>query len=287
VACFAALANRSVLVDCDVDAPDLHLILAPSIRRTLEFRSGHEAVIRREACTNCGTCWSLCRFDAVRTNCRPSGEGSFYIDPVACEGCGVCVRMCPAQAIDFPECSCGEWFVSETRFGPMVHARLRPGAENSGKLVSVVRNEGRHIAGDGRLVIIDGPPGIGCPVIASITGSSFVLAVTEPTPSGLHDLARVLSLVWHFGIPAAVCVNKWDLNLAMTEHIEQKAREAGAAVAGRIRYDNIVTAAQVAGKAVVELGGGQTARDIMSVWVNILRLMDRENVVAFEDWKIC
>jgi MinD superfamily P-loop ATPase len=280
VACFAALAaDDSVLVDCDVDAPDLHLILEPRIQRTVAFGGAYKAEIRRGACTNCGTCWSLCRFDAVRTGCGNAGEGMFCVDPAACEGCGVCVRMCPVQAIDFPEYTCGQWFVSETRFGTMVHARLKPGAENSGRLASVVRNEGRRIAPAGGSVIIDGPPGIGCPVIASITGASLVLAVTEPTPSGLHDLARVLTLVRHFGIPAAVCVNKWDLNRAMTEQIEQKAKDAGAAVAGRIRYDRVVTAAQVAGKAVVEFDGGAAAREIMSVWEILLRMMDHESVL--------
>jgi MinD superfamily P-loop ATPase len=195
--------------------------------------------------------------------------------------------MCPAHAIDFPESICGEWFVSETRFGPLVHARLRAGAENSGKLVSMVREKARKIAGENRLVIIDGPPGIGCAVIASVTGASLVLTVTEPTPSGYHDLARVLSLVRHFGIPTAVCVNKWDINPPMAERIEQQARSEGAHVVGRIRYDQVVTAAQLAGKAVVEFDGGPISRDIVSVWESVSQLIARKHLAAASmSWRV-
>lgn len=169
------------------------------------------------------------------------------MDPVACEGCKVCVEMCPEKAIDFPDCNCGKWFVSDTRLGPMVHARLGVAAENSGKLVSTVRREARAIAEkeNCELIIVDGPPGIGCPVIASVTGASQVLVVTEPTVSGEHDLERVLGLTRHFQIPAAVCVNKWDINPDMTERIEENAAGLGARIAGRIRYDNAVTQAQI------------------------------------------
>jgi MinD superfamily P-loop ATPase len=263
-ASFAVLAEFPVLADCDVDAADLHLILAPTVRELHEFRSGNEAVIRSADCLGCGKCFELCRFGAV----VPGGEGEAYaIDPVACEGCGVCVRFCPAAVIDFPEALCGEWLVSETRCGPMVHARLGVAAENSGKLVSTVRSEARRLAnehGHG-LVIVDGPPGIGCPVIASLTGTSQALVVTEPTVSGEHDLERVLKLARHFGIPTSVCVNKWDLNPSMTERIEALALRAGARIAGRIRYDNAVTAAQMLGKAVVETEA-PSAGDIRRVW---------------------
>jgi MinD superfamily P-loop ATPase len=263
-ASFAVLAEFPVLADCDVDAADLHLILAPAIRERHEFCSGNQAVIRSADCISCGKCLELCRFGAV----VPGGEGGVYaIDPVACEGCGVCVRFCPAAAIDFPEAVCGEWLISDTRCGPMVHARLGVAAENSGKLVSTVRVAARCLAhehGHG-LVIVDGPPGIGCPVIASLTGTSRALVVTEPTVSGEHDLERVLKLAQHFGIPTSVCVNKWDLNPAMTERIEALALRSGARIAGRIRYDNAVTAAQMLGKAVVETGA-PSAGDIRQVW---------------------
>jgi MinD superfamily P-loop ATPase len=307
VASFAVLADRPVIADCDVDAADLHLVLSPQIGERHEFRSGHKAIIRPEDCTSCGTCLTHCRFGAVltpavqeearksgriRLNCSGcaiceracesrtnaiieemseasggTGSAAFAIDPFACEGCGVCVRFCPQKAIDFPESLSGEWMVSETRCGPMVHARLGVAAENSGKLVSLVRREARRIAeAESRfLIIVDGPPGIGCPVIASVTGATLVLAVTEPTVSGEHDLERVLSLTRHFDIPAAVCVNKWDLNAEMTERIEDKARRAGVRIAGRIRYDSAVTLAQMQERAVVETEA-PCVEDIQHVW---------------------
>jgi len=263
-ASFAALAaGRAVLADCDVDAADLHLVLAPRIIESTDFKSGHEAVIRREKCTACGLCAELCRFGAVKL----SPNNQYRVDPVACEGCGVCVRFCPAGAIAFPERLCGEWMVSGTRCGPMVHACLGAAAENSGKLVSIVRREARRIAEEKGLplIVTDGPPGIGCPVIASLTGADRVLAVTEPTVSGEHDLGRVLQLAKHFGVTTFVCVNKWDLNPGMTERIERSAERAGATVAGRIRYDRAVTAAQIQAKAVVEMDA-PSAEDIRNVW---------------------
>jgi len=266
-ASFAVLADSPVLADCDVDAADLHLILAPSVRERYEFRCGNEAVIRSADCTRCGKCLELCRFGAIARG--DDGEPS-AVDPVACDGCGVCVRFCPVQAIDFPESLSGEWMVSETRCGPMVHARLGVAAENSGKLVSTVRREARRLAeenGSG-LVIVDGPPGIGCPVIASMTGTSQALVVTEPTVSGEHDLERVLKLARHFDIPAWVCVNKWDLNPAMAEQIEALALRAGAKIAGRIRYDRGVTLAQMQEKAVVETDA-PSADDIRRVWESL------------------
>ena len=268
-ASFAVLAEKAVLADCDVDAADLHLVLKPDVRERHDFRSGHEAVIREADCTGCGVCLDLCRFDAVRTHETEAGARC-VVDPVACEGCGVCVRFCPEQAIDFPERLCGEWMVSDTRCGPMVHARLGVAAENSGKLVATVRQEARRIAEEqGRnLVIVDGPPGIGCPVIASLSGAAQVLVVTEPTVSGEHDLARVLKLAAHFGIPASICVNKWDLNPEMTERIEKQAQTLGATVAGRIRYDRAVTQAQIQERAVVEIDA-PCAEDIRALWAGL------------------
>lgn len=261
-ASLAALADHPVICDCDVDAADLHLILEPKIRENHDFLSGHEAVIRESDCIGCGICQDVCRFGAVIDDVE-----TFSIDPIACEGCGVCVHFCPQKAIDFPESLCGKWFVSETRLGPMVHAKLGVAAENSGKLVSLVRTEAKHLAEEEnrRLVIVDGPPGIGCPVIASITGASQVLVVTEPTVSGEHDLERVLGLARHFQIPALVCINKWDINEEMTIRIEQKARDLGAGIAGRIRYDQAVTRAQILQKTVVETDAA-SAQDIRQIW---------------------
>jgi len=310
-ASLAVLADRPVIADCDVDAADLHLVLSPRVKERHEFRSGHEAIIRREECTGCGACLAHCRFGAVltpavqdewRMSCRTllnctdcascerscalrtnavigemrgplnrTGPAAYAIDPITCEGCGVCVRFCPEKAIDFPERLCGEWMISETRCGPMVHARLGVAAENSGKLVSIVRREARRIAeGENHpLVIVDGPPGIGCPVIASVTGATLVLAVTEPTVSGEHDLERVLSLTRHFDIPAAVCVNKWDLNPGMTKRIEEQAQRSGASVAGRIPWDNAFTSAQIAGLTVVEYGNHSIAASVGEIWERI------------------
>ena len=270
-AAFAVLAGgHAVLCDCDVDAADLHLVLEPVIRERHEFKSGHEAVIRQEDCMACGVCVELCRFGAAKITGKREGNLTYGIDPISCEGCGVCVQFCPVDAIDFPERHCGQWFVSDTRCGPMVHARLGIAAENSGKLVSTVRQEARRIAEKENydMIITDGPPGIGCPVIASLTGATQVLVVTEPTVAGEHDLERVLSLTRHFEIPTSICVNKWDINTEMTQRIEEKAQQSGADVAGRIRCDNAVTLAQIQKKAVVEIDA-PSAGDIKQVWKNL------------------
>ncbi|HOU51330.1 MAG: ATP-binding protein [Smithella sp.] len=266
-ASFAVLSNRSVICDCDVDAADLHLVLATDIRERHDFESGHEAIIRPADCTSCGICADLCRFGAVKTKQTHHGKIDYFVDSIACDGCGVCVRFCPMEAIDFPQRHCGQWFISDTRCGPMVHARLGLAAENSGKLVSTVRREAKKLAEEKnyKMILVDGPPGIGCPVIASVTGATQVLIVTEPTVSGEHDLERVLSLARHFQISAAVCVNKWDLNPEMTKKIEEKARQGGAIIAGRIRYDSAVTRAQIQQKAVVEIDA-PCADDIRELW---------------------
>lgn len=269
-ASFAVLAQRRVIADCDVDAADLHLVLSPRINERHEFKSGREAVIRSADCVGCGLCMEYCRFGAVVQKDLAAGNTRYVIDPFSCEGCGVCVHFCPAEAIDFPERLCGEWMISETRCGPMVHAQLNAAAENSGKLVSTVRREARRVAGEQNLdmILVDGPPGIGCPVIASVTGASLVLAVTEPTVSGEHDLERVLSLARHFGIQAVICVNKWDLNPGMADKIEEKARLSGAVIAGRIRYDSAVTASQMKQMAVVETDA-PSADDIRHIWTQV------------------
>jgi MinD superfamily P-loop ATPase len=269
-ASFAVLAQNAVLADCDVDAADLHLVLDPRIIERHQFSGGNRARIRPGHCTACGKCEVLCRFDAIFFDGPGNGsvERTFRVDRVACEGCGVCAWFCAEQAIEFGPVANGEWFVSDTRCGPMVHARLGIAEENSGKLVSIVRTNARRLAEERGLdlVIIDGSPGIGCPVIASITGAHVVLAVSEPTLSGLHDLERVAALTRHFGIPALVCVNKWDLNPEICSQIEAWGREQGLDLAGRVRYDRAVTAAQVNGKAVVEYRHDGCAEDIRSVW---------------------
>lgn len=269
-ASFAALALKAVLADCDVDAADLHLILAPHIVQKTDFISGHEAVIRQDDCIKCGECKTLCRFEAVYL---VEDSVRYEIDSAGCEGCGVCVHFCPARAIDFPERVCGEWFISDTRFGPMVHARLGISGENSGKLVSLVRREAKQLALErsADLLLVDGPPGIGCPVIASITGVDQVVVITEPSLSGKHDLERVLKLARHFKVPASVCVNKWDINPETTEQIEEESRRSGASVLGRIPYDREVTAAQIAGQSVVEYSNGPASKAIRSIWAQLCR----------------
>jgi MinD superfamily P-loop ATPase len=267
-ASFAVLAQRAVLADCDVDAADLHLVLSPQVEQRTVFVSGHEARVRTADCAGCGVCAQVCRFDAVRKVPQPDGTQVYAVDPVSCEGCGACVRNCPRYAIDFPECECGEWFISQTRCGPMVHAALFAAAENSGKLVSLVREQARAVAKkSGReLVLIDGSPGIGCPVIASITGASLALVVTEPTVSGLHDLARITRVTHHFGVPTCICINKWDLNPEIAERIAALAYEWGLATVGRVRYDPAVTHAQLQALSLVEYTDDGAAADVVALW---------------------
>ncbi|HDS30458.1 MAG TPA: 4Fe-4S dicluster domain-containing protein [Firmicutes bacterium] len=281
VASFAALAENAVFADCDVDAADLHLILEPEIRSVTEFKSGQEAVIVTEKCAGCGECMDLCRFDAIACRIVDGRPDEYYIDSVNCEGCGVCVHFCPAGAIDFPERLCGEWYISDSRFGPVVHARLGIAAENSGKLVSLVRHNSRKLAEEKNceIILVDGPPGIGCPVIASVTGADAVIVVTEPTLSGEHDLERVLSLTKHFKIPAIVCINKWDINPEIGFRIESKAEMLGAVVAGRIPYDDSVTKAQVLGKAVVEYNDGEASRNIRSLWIRVNDIVSEIDII--------
>jgi len=273
VASFAALAKRAVLADCDVDAADLHLILKPDIHRREQFSGGKKARIKPGHCIACGKCEELCQFDAIFFDGPGNGNvpRTFRVDPIACEGCGVCAWFCAEHAIEFKPAVNGQWFVSDTRFGPMVHAKLNPGGENSGKLVTLVRTSAREIAEKEGIdtIISDGSPGIGCPVIASVTGADIVIAVTEPTLSGRHDLERVIHLAKHFGIPMQVVVNKWDINGDMTCAIEELAGRNGVETAGRIRYDRAVTDAMVHETSVVEYTDSPVAEDIKAVWERV------------------
>lgn len=271
---FAALAGSAVLADCDVDAADLHLLLQPQVRQTHDFSGGKEAAIIQESCTQCGKCAEVCRFGAVKWEEAASGaEGTrLCIDPVACEGCGVCAWFCPSGAIRFAEAVNGQWFLSDTRLGPLVHARLGVAQENSGKLVTLVRAQARDVAGErgSEYIIVDGSPGIGCPVIASITGADLVVIVTEPTVSGEHDLRRVAGLARHFRIPAAVCVNKADINPEVTARLRDSCAELGLFYAGSVPYDKAVTAAQVAGLTVIEYDGGSLNQALRELWSRVV-----------------
>jgi len=263
VGALAALVPDKVLVDCDVDAPDLHLLLAPEIKSREIFMGGRKAVIIPKLCTECGRCLEVCRFEAISED--------FKVDPTSCEGCGVCVHFCPVGAIEFPLAVCGEWFVSETRFGDMVHAQLGAGQENSGMLVALIRGKARELAEAKGLplILVDGPPGIGCPVISSLTGADGVLVVTEPTLSGLHDLNRVLDLAGHFKIPGMVLINKYDLNKEMTDRIETYCRDKGLGVAGRLPYDPVVTEAMIQGKTIPEMSRNGLGKEIGNIWEKI------------------
>lgn len=277
VASFAALADNAVLADCDVDAADLHLILEPDIKQTRDFSGGKLASIITAKCTGCGKCEEVCNFDAALFNGPANDvvERTYTIDSIACEGCGVCVHFCPIDAIEFEDAINGQWFISDTRFGPMVHAKLGIAQENSGKLVSLIRKEAKRIATEQNrdLIIVDGSPGIGCPVIASITGANLVLAVTEPTISAQHDLDRIIELTEHFRIPTAVCINKYDINVKIAEAIERKTNERDLKVIGRIAYDTAVTKAQLAAKSIVEYSNNSLKEQIVLLWESILDIL--------------
>jgi MinD superfamily P-loop ATPase len=261
VAAFASLAAHKVLCDADVDASDLHLITAPEIREQHDFQAGHTASIDSERCTGCGLCRDLCRWHAITAD--------FRVDPIDCEGCGVCVYFCPERAIDFPINTSGEWFISNTRFGSMVHARLGIAQENSGKLVTLVRREAARLAEEesSEWILTDGPPGVGCPVIASVGGATAVLIVTEPTVSGKHDMERVAQLAAHFNVPAMVSVNKFDLNIDATRAIEAYATDKGLDVMTRIPFDPVFTKAMVHGQTVCDYDArSQAAEAVRRLW---------------------
>ena len=270
VAALAALAKKAVLADCDVDAADLHLVLEPKVRQTNDFSGGKKASIIAEKCIGCGKCQDMCRFDAINFNgpANDTVDKTFTVDPISCEGCKVCVEFCPADAIEFNDSINGQWFISDTRFGPMVHAKLGIAEENSGKLVTVIRKEAKKIAQEQKkdLLIVDGSPGIGCPVIASITGADLVLVVTEPTLSGKHDLDRVSKLTASFGIETMVCVNKADVNPQITNQISEDAKKRGLKVIGKIAYDEAFTKAQIVKASVVEYTGGAITEQIKALW---------------------
>ena len=267
----ASQAVRIVIVDADVGAANLELVLAPEVQEEHAFYSSNVAVIDPELCEACGECYDVCRFDAVTPPNDRSDSDAYVIDPLACEGCAVCYYRCPAEAISLAEPQDGLWFRSETAFGPLVHAHLLAGQENSGKLVSEVRQQARKIAtaAGQAYVVIDGPPGIGCAVIAAATGVDLVLVVIEPTVSGLHDLERVLGVTGHFNIPALVCTNKCDINLEKSQEIDDYCARRGIPVVGHVPFDTVVTEAMVQGKPVTAYEDGPVSRELRSVWERV------------------
>jgi MinD superfamily P-loop ATPase len=269
LASFASLAcSKMIIVDCDVDAPDLHLLLKPRIKETRDFWGLKKAVIDRTDCTCCGACEAHCRFGAIKDS---------SIDDLSCEGCGVCLLVCPSDAVKMVERLSGHAYISDTAYGPMVHANLLPGEEASGKLVTLVRNIAREIAEAASLnfALIDGSPGIGCPVIASLTGVDLAMVVTEPTLSGIHDLERVLEVTKHFGINSIICINRYDLNEEMSHLIEDLCRHWDMELVGRIPFDEMVVGAMVSSKPVVELNG-PAAEAIREIWSRVEDLLALE-----------
>ena len=262
---FASLAKNKVMADCDVDAADLYLLLHPAVKETHEFSGGKTAFIDESRCTQCGKCQEVCRFEAI---------DNYVVDPISCEGCGICFHICPERAIKMVDNLSGKWFVSETKYGPFVHAKLGVAEENSGKLVTLVRQNAKLIAEKGKkdFVIIDGPPGIGCPVIASLSGVDIALIVTEPTLSGIHDLERIAGVAHHFGIKSLVCINKYDLNLVVTRKIEEYCRHNNIELVGEIPFDISVTEALVRGLPIVEYSNNQVTAEIKNLWEKILEI---------------
>lgn len=266
MAAFSSLTENKVLCDADVDAADLHLLMNPKIIRHTDFQSGNTARINPNLCTECGLCRQLCRWNSI--------SESYKVNPLGCEGCGVCVYFCPETAIEFPENTCGEWYISDTRFGSMVHARLGIAEENSGKLVTIVRQEARKLADKQNLdlILTDGPPGVGCPVIASIGGASAVVIVTEPTVAGKHDMARAAQLAAHFKVPVMICINKYDLNLEITREIEKYAQKESIACLGRIPFDPMFTEAMIQAQTVIEYSNGSKVnQEIKAIWQKIAK----------------
>ena len=255
----AVLAKNKVLADCDVDAADLHLLLDPEVKEQTEFWSGKVAHIDNDICIECGLCQELCRFDAI---------SDYKVDPVGCEGCGFCARACPVEAISMDENLSGQWFISGTGYGPLVHAKLGVAQENSGKLVALVRSESRKLAQqvESDYVLTDGPPGIGCPVISSLSGVDLAVVVTEPTLSGIHDLERIIGLCQHFDVPSLVCINKYDINEEITKQIDEFCLSKGIEVISRIPYDESVIKALIDGVPVVEYVDSKVTKEIKSMW---------------------
>ncbi|MBN2602853.1 MAG: 4Fe-4S binding protein [Candidatus Thermoplasmatota archaeon] len=266
-AAFASLAKNAVFADCDVDAADLHLIFKPEIKKTMGFHGLKVADIDKEKCIYCKKCFESCKFDAITKD--------IHLIKQSCEGCGVCAYVCPVDAIAMVERDSGFAYISDTRFGPMAHAVLNTAEEASGKLVTVVRENAKKLAEEKKkdLIVIDGPPGIGCPVIASLTGVDLVLVVTEPTLSGIHDLERILDVAHHFSIPAFVCINKYDINVDNTYKIEKFCNEKNIEVVGKLSYDTVITKAMINQKNIIEFSDGKLSREIREMWNKIQEMI--------------
>jgi len=276
-ASLAALGRPLVLADCDVETPDLEMLSEPRVARQRPFAGGKKARVDTSRCWACGACELVCGSGAIRQG--PAGangeEAAYGVDPVACDGCGACVLACPEDAIHLETAVTGAWFLSETRFGPMVHARLNPGEDDSGRLVSIVRHRARMVAEQRglSLVLVDGAPGVGARVLASLAHADLALVVAEATPSGLYGATRVLRLVRDMGVGAALCVNRWDLDPDLADRIEADARALGATIVTRIRDDPSFVSSQLRGDAIVERARRGAAEDIARLWGDVRGFM--------------
>jgi MinD superfamily P-loop ATPase len=266
--------NQAVVVDCDVDAANLHLVLGPRVVHTVDFVGGSRASINAERCLKCGKCAELCRFDAIG-RCDQQLDACYRVDMTACEGCGVCAHFCPNNAIDLLPTVDGQWFSSQSRCGPMIHARMNAGAENSGKMVTELRRQARHVARQDELdlILCDGSPGIGCPVIASMTGADWALIVAEPTLSGVHDFLRVAQLTRQMDVPSLLVVNKSSINSRLAKRLHREAAALDIESIGQVPYDPTVTQAQVAGRTIVEFSNGVAAQAIVQIWNKLVRML--------------
>lgn len=271
-ASFGVLASPVVIADCDVDAANLHLLLSPEVQETNDFYAMPIARIIQDQCVGCGTCFDVCRYDAIRF--LDGDEPKYEIDPLACEACLLCREFCPEDAVETVDRIAGQWYLSKARTGPMVHAHLGIAQDNSGKLVTEVRKAAAKTAEENgiELVLVDGPPGIGCAVMASLTGSDLVVAVTEATQSGLSDLIRVHELCDHFDIPINVIINKSDLNKDVTEEIHNWAQRKGAPVIGELPYDTDFAQAMIDAKTIVEYAPDGVGAQVREMWNNIKKM---------------
>jgi MinD superfamily P-loop ATPase len=266
------LADQVILADADVDAANLELILQPRLGEKQDFKGGKKAIIEQETCLICGDCKAVCRFDAINYI-----DGHFMVDPIACDGCAACVYQCPTESIAMHEQVVGKFYMSESRYGPLFHANLFPGQDNSGKLVTLVKQRARlqALEENRQLILVDGPPGIGCPVISTISGADLALIVAEPTKAGVQDMQRVLQTVQHFGVRAMVCINKADIYPEGAEEIEKFCFERGIEIVGRIPFDLTVASAMVSGEAVTAFRPeAPSSVAIVAVWHQVIQSLE-------------
>ncbi len=265
--------NKAIFCDLDVDAPDLHLILQPDYNTKIPFYAGHEAIIRENDCISCGTCEQICSFQAIQKI-----SDTYKVNPIHCEGCKVCVEFCPKNAIDFPQSHCGEWYKSSSKVGTIIHAQLFPGQENSGLLVARLKKEARLLAQEKKLdlILCDGAPGIGCPVIASLSQTNLAVIITEPTPSGVHDLFRIEKLCKHFRVPIAVIINKYDINEKYSDTISEFCKENNHILLAKLPHDKVFTSAMIAQQSVTEFTPeSEPAKAIAQAWQTIRQLLTK------------